>query len=115
MVPLKNARWERFAVAVSQGKSHSLAARLAGYSRRSASSFGAQLATKPAIVGRIREIQAEASAPIVLDQSSLDQFKARANAELYSTVPVLDENGAALGLYTPLSPALLATSDKFRI
>jgi phage terminase small subunit len=54
---LKEPKHEAFARFIVQGKSKRDAAIAAGYSKKSATSFGSQLARKIKITKRIRELQ----------------------------------------------------------
>jgi phage terminase small subunit len=115
MTPLSNPKHEQFAIAVAEGKTHREAAQIAGYASQAASTLGARLAGNPKVRKRIREIQNEAAGPIVLTGESgverglaqlLRKLKDRAASHLFESVPVLDENGTALGVYIPLQPGL---------
>ena len=103
MNPLRNSRREVFACAVASGCSNTEAARRAGYSPKSARSFGSQLASKPLVQRRIEELRAEADEPIVMGKASavnrfVRKLKKRAQAGQFRSVPILDDDGAAIGV-----------------
>lgn len=99
-MPMLRPRRERFAEGLAAGKTYKEAAELAGYSARSATCLGSQLAKEPEIVQRVTELRNET-------RRSLGAYAASSS----QAVTVLDGSGAVAGIWIPVSAAVAAKSD----
>lgn len=91
-----SARKELFARAVADGKTNREAAILAGYSERSATCLGSQLARQSRVAERIRELRDYSVKPVRTSDTVVAQF------DSVQPVTIRDSAGRPLGLFIPV-------------
>jgi phage terminase small subunit len=101
---LLNAQQEQFAAAVAQGKSHREAAILAGYSLKSATCLGSQLAKRANVAERIVELREQRLRALRTRETILGQLNL-AKHEL-QTITICDAEGAPVGFFVPFATAV---------
>ena len=83
---------ERFCAAVAEGHTFTDAAKLAGYSARSAYSLGSSLARRPEIQARIQELRDRAGS-VTLSELPGSSVQIRR---------IVDQAGRTLGIFIPI-------------
>jgi hypothetical protein len=101
-----NPKQELFAQKIAEGLSNSEAARVAGYSARSARCLGSQLIKRQKIRERIQELRQERETDAITREAVLAELS-NARADLHP-LTIRDDGGQALGLFVPFS--VLATA-----
>jgi phage terminase small subunit len=91
MPPLKKSRWEKFALALFDGKSATESARIAGYSDKNVGLQGHRLSKNAQISARVAELHKQASSTRV---ASVEERKARLTEIIRARYPDYVECGA---------------------